>query len=391
MIYGLYFTIVAVLSSLSKRVEKFYLTILLTFIFIGLSYPAGGDWIGYFINYDCQINNVCLDSFYSFEIGYQMLVNIFGSLGFISINIFQAIIFVVCLASFAKKFDNSVLIVFFVMSMMSWSLYTEAVRQGMAISIFYLALYELQQRRFKKYIFMVFLASLMHITALITLFMIIPYLSKSLSKFIVRSIIALAICFALFPFQILNFILDILPINSSANIKLNFYLNNGNYMPQVSIGLGLIFDLLITIILISTIRKLKFQISKDNKFLMSCIIGTSIFIGFSVIIGRFMPVLTRIGWYFIPVIIIILYSNIGNSFYFTKVESKNRLTNYFIFLYFLMQIIRPLTYSHSYYGIIHQKTIFQMANRVDDVSLRNAAAEKCNILKKLGYDDLCFL
>ena len=391
MIYATYFIFLGVLCNVGNKKEALYLSLLLTFIFTGLSYPAGNDWIGYFVNYDCKINKICFDSFVSFEIGYQLIVNTIGQLGFIYINIFLSIIFIICLGFFSSQFENRVLITFFIMSMISWALYTEAVRQGVAISIFYIALYYLRKEDLIKYVLLVVLASMMHVTALVGLIMIIPYLSKSIAKVVMFGLFVFAVGFAMTPFTILNLFLNILPIDSSANIKLDYYLNSNDYMPQLSIGLGLIFDVLITVVLILTARKLKFQNIKNNKFFFSCLIGMSIYICFAVIIGRFMPVLTRIGWYFIPVIIIILYSNFGNSIFYEKLYKKNKVTNILILIYFIVQIIRPLTYAHSYYGITHQQTIFQNANNLDDASLRYAAAKKCGILRKLGYNDLCYL
>lgn len=149
--------------------------LLTTFIFIGFSFPAGGDWIGYFNNYDCIINNRCNFGFIQFEPGYEFIVKIIGNLGFQSILIFLAAINVFLINKYARNFENSALIVFFIMCTFLWSMYIEAIRQAVAFSLILYGVLLLYNHSIKKFILLVLLASLFHITALVCLILILPF------------------------------------------------------------------------------------------------------------------------------------------------------------------------------------------------------------------------
>jgi energy-coupling factor transporter transmembrane protein EcfT len=120
------------------------------------------------------------------------------------------------------------------------------------------------------------------------------------------------------------------------------------------------------------------------------LLGSCLYISFAIFIGKMMPVMTRIGWYGMPFVLIVLYVNIGESFYYKKYTKavRNSLSKYLIYI-FGLQIIRPFTYEYSNYNILHQQTIFQNIDALDDISLREAARNKCLILTHMGYGYLC--
>ncbi len=78
----------------------------LVFLFLALTYPSGGDWIGYFLHYDCMVNEQCNNGFIMFEPGYELIVSLFGYLGFQTIIIFIAAVNVILILNFAKHFEN---------------------------------------------------------------------------------------------------------------------------------------------------------------------------------------------------------------------------------------------------------------------------------------------
>ena len=223
--------------------------LLLTFMFIAFSYPAGGDWIGYFSNYNCQINGVCYSNFILFEPGYQFLVNTVGHLGFFAITVFTAFINIVFLYKFSKNFNNSALIVLMIMCVFLWGIFTEAIRQGIAFCIILYGILFLYKNKIYKYLSLVLLASLFHVTAIISLIFVLPYVNKSISKIAVLSLILLGLMFFVFPTQILESFLSLLPSSSSASIKLDFYINSDTYKPQISVGIGLLVDLILLIVI----------------------------------------------------------------------------------------------------------------------------------------------
>lgn len=104
-----------------------------------------------------------------------------------------------------------------------------------------------------------------------------------------------------------------------------------------------------------------------------------------------MPVMTRIGWYGIPFLIILLNANISNSVFFDKLLTSARipLRKTLIYLFLISQISRPVLYEHSRYGIMNQVTIFQQMDYLDDKGLLIKAKEKCQVLHGMGLEYLC--
>ncbi|MDT8698617.1 EpsG family protein [Acinetobacter baumannii] len=393
MIYLSYFFISFIVSLfVTVRRQALSVVLFLTFIFIGLSFPAGGDWIGYFQNYDCNINNICNSDFTMFEYGYELIVKILGYLGFQSIIIFIAIINIFAIRSFSIKFDKPAIVVLFFMCMFLWSLYIEAIRQSLAVSLLLFGIFYLYKYEIKKFIFIIILASFFHITALVCLMFVIPYFSLRISKFVSFLLLTFAMLFVVAPIPILEFLIQLLPENSIASMKLSFYLFSDKYSPQVSIGLGTILDfVLLGILLLTFWRNYKSDLNNDIRFHNVVFLGVALYLSFGVFAGKMMPVITRVGWYGLPFVIIFIYSNLGKSIYYKQVDSigKPLLTNIVIFIYFLLQILRPLTYEYNNYGIMNQKLIIQKIYNLDDASLRIEANNKCYALTNLGYGYLC--
>lgn len=400
MIYISYFLISIIIclfidqNSGRNRTIALFLISLLTFLFIGFSYPAGGDWIGYFNNYNCQINSVCYSNFILFEPGYQLIVNTVGHLGYFAITVTIAAINIILLWRFAKNFQNSALVVLMLMCLFLWGMFTEAIRQGLAFCVILYAIPFLYKNNIYKYILLVVLASLFHVTAAISIIFVLPYMSKTISRIVVTMLFVFGVMFFIFPTQILKFILIYLPAESSTNLKLDFYINSETYSPGVSIGLGLTLDILLLFVLFISNKRIKrYQLYNSYKFYLATLLGLGVYVAFSMIIGRIMPVLTRVGWYGFPMLLMLVYTNIGWSTFYKSynksVKKKFDLIMVSIIIYFAIQPLRPLSYPYSYYGIINQKTLIQKSSELNDESLTRNAYEKCSILTNLGYGYLC--
>lgn len=393
MIYILYFiTLFMVYAFLTHRKQALTVTLILTFCFISFSYPSGNDWIGYFINYDCQVNNVCEPGFVLFEPGYELIVSIVGLLGFQTIIIVVALINVLFIYQYAKGFDRGCFIVISLMCLFMWSIYIEAIRQALSMSVLMYSVRKLINRELKKYIMWVIIASTFHITALIALLFLIPVYSARLNKIISYGLLGSSCLFFFFATDILNFALGVLPVGSIASQKLSFYLNSEQYKPLLSVGSGTALDVvMLALIGISFYKAKAYQLSKYNNLNNIVLLGCCLYIAFAIFIGKMMPVMTRIGWYGIPFVLMLIYIHIGESVYYKRLSKVNsfNFSKYIIYFYFAIQIIRPFTYEHSFYNIMHQQTIFQNLTSLDDASLREAAKEKCLILTNMGYDYLC--
>lgn len=377
---------------LTNKRQSLILMLMLFFIFVAFSFPSGGDWIGYFNNYDCLVNAKCASDFTMFEPGYELLVKIFGGLGFQVVVVVIALINVFLLGKFSNQFDRPGIVILFFICVFLWSLYMEAIRQSVAISLLLIGLLWLFKGNIKKFFLSVLLASFFHITALVCLIFLLPYFSKKISTIVSYSLIIFSVIFMIIPITILEFIIKFLPQTSMYAMKLNFYLLSDEYSPKNSMGIGTILDvLLIGLIVYSLCKVNKYKLFISFNFNQIVFLGVALYIAFAIMVGKVMPVMTRIGWYGFPLVLILLYVNIGNSKFYTGISvfEKKYISRYLIFIYFLLQTLRPLTYPYNNYSIMHQETIFQKIYNLDDSSLRIEASKKCLELTRIGYGYLC--
>ena len=226
---------------------------------------------------------------------------------------------------------------------------------------------------------------------LIGLIFLIPMISVRLSKLSSFGVLIVSIIFLVMPVVTLNMVYMLLQPGSIAQQKLSYYLSSEAYQPQFSAGIGTIFDFLLLFIVIKTYL----NINKHNDFQKSSlniiIPGVVLYFSFSIIIGKMMPVMTRIGWYGVPFLVIFLSANISNSIFIEKINyrAKIPLIRIWLYLFLISQIARPLLYDHSRYGILNQTTIFQQVNYLDDRGLYARAEQKCQVLHKMGLTFLC--
>ncbi|WP_205956578.1 EpsG family protein [Pantoea stewartii] len=392
MIYFTYFFITLFISLFRHQKSERITCLIITLFVFCFSYPSGNDWIGYFLNYDCIQNGQCDENTPSFEPGFNLIVYIFGNLGFLGYNIIIVIFNIYCLDKFSKQFENKAFIYFSMLSFMYWMLYVEAVRQSIAISLLLLAIPFLFKRKIINYILLVLLASTVHTTAIICILFVLPVISPRISKLSSISTLVLSLAFLFVPFIILNIAFSLLQPGSLAYEKLNFYLTSEVYRPQLSAGVGTLFDLILIVLVYLCYKGLKRK--KDESVLLHLNLilpGVILYISFSIIIGKMMPVMTRIGWYGLPFIIILLNTKISDSVYFEKIKSTASfpVTKLMIYLFLIAQAARPMIYEHSRYGIINQETIFQAANYLNDDGLYIRAKQKCAVLHTMGLEFLC--
>lgn len=391
MIYFIYFTLLLFLALYGFKRQGRVLALIITFITFACTYPAGGDWIGYFLNYDCIENAVCTVNTPTFEIGFNILVAAFGGLGFLGYNALIVTFNVYAINRFSKNFGNPAFIFFALMSFFSWVIYIEAIRQSIAISLLLIAIPYLFKKEKYKYIFLIILATTFHTTAIICLIFLIPAFSIRLSKLSSFGVLVVSIVFLVMPVVTLNMVYMLLQPGSIAQQKLSYYLSSEAYQPQFSAGIGTIFDFLLLFIVIKTYKNINKNSAAQNSSLNIIMPGVVLYFSFSIIIGKMMPVMTRIGWYGVPFLVMLLSANISRSIFLEKIYSTARipLVKIFLYLFLISQIARPLLYDHSRYGILNQTTIFQQINYLDDRGLYNHAEQKCHVLHEMGLTFLC--
>jgi hypothetical protein len=145
-----------------------------------------------------------------------------------------------------------------IMSMFLWSVYIEAIRQAIAMSIIMYSINHLICKNTKKYILLVLLASTFHTTAVIALIFLIPIYSRVFTKIIGYGLLISGGLFFFLSTTLLNLALLILPADSIASQKLNFYLNSEQYKPLLlSVGSGTLLDILLMVLIAVSFYRIK--------------------------------------------------------------------------------------------------------------------------------------
>lgn len=386
MLYILYqLTLVAAASIKHSQYTRVAIS-LICLCYFGLTYPGGNDVTGYFLNYNCIVNSICEINDEGFEPGFNLFVLIFGQLGYQSLLYSIALFNVLLIYIFSKKFKNGGLIFLMLMSVMAWTLYTEALRQAMAISITLLAIPYLAKKDFIRFSLWIVVASLFHSSAIIS-FVVLGGLMGSRAKVaMLLSTAAVVLVFAIDQKLILDLVLMAVPETSDIFEKLFFYTYSEIYAPQLSIGIGVIPDILMLGLLMFLIHKLKPQ--KQASWIIA---GTLVFIVFVFFLGRLMPVLTRLGWYGLPYLALLISPLFGGGQYLTlpnNIRYKSLLCG-LVCIWVLFQIARPFTYLHSSQNIEDQKTIFNSSAGLSDEDMEDTARAQCIKLHRLGYNYLC--
>ncbi|QGU11516.1 EpsG family protein [Leclercia sp. J807] len=399
MLYLIFFTLTAfVLLFLTNKRQAGVIILILSIAYLTFAFPGGNDWLGYFSFYDCIWNDVCQLNPTYFEPGYVALVFIFGYFGYYFLTVAIALIVLIRLYYFCKHFDRPALVYFFFLAMFLWVLYFEAVRQALALTFLLSALIAGYKKQKVNFFLFVIAAAMFHATALIFMIMMLPLISLKLTKTLGKGVLLVSLCFMLIPEQFILFVLSFLPASSPIAAKMYFYLNTEQYKPQLSVGIGTIFDLLLIFILFNSrkiLKRLNIRTGYEYKTAFSItILGVILFVSFAILIGKVMPVMTRIGWYFLPYVIISIYIHIGRSFvfpYLKDINPKHSLYKFLIIVFMMIQVIRPFMYDISRYNLLNQKTIFQEFDNLPDSQLREEAASKCDTLYKLNAGFLCSL
>jgi len=385
--YLLYQSFSFALCFFTRRRLAGKLSLLASVIFLGLNYPAGNDFVGYFTNYDCIVNNICKQSIGDFELGFNAINFVLGGLGYQVMIFFIAAFNIFCVYKFSSYFNNQAFVFLTVIGVVAWPLYTEALRQSLSISMVILSIPYLMKKRVIKFSIFIVLGALFHTGALVCLIFLSTFLNNVFARIITIVIFVLSLLFFILPVKTLELILLLLPSSSMAYEKLMFYASSEVYQPQLSIGFGVIPDFFLVIVLLYLMSKGRSQL---NISWVSQ--GVMLFIAFFVIIGRGMPVFTRLGWYGIPFVATLLSTVFEGGVFLNRIKVNHIfIIKGIIFLWILSQILRPFVYSHSAYGILQQELIFFRLADLNDQSLAWVAAEKCKTLHFLGYPELCTL
>lgn len=267
-----------------KFVRWFVLTFLL--FFVGLRYNTGADWSIYtavFKNFPIYGNYV------NWEPGFywlmKLIYNLFGNYYVLQFLVTFFLLYAIN-RFFTKNskypiFCISIFVIIFLTTIMM-----AQVRQSIALSIVLLGTPYIFKRDIFKYILVIFIASLFHISSVVALLLYFLYYRSS--KSVLIFILLLAQSFIIFPsiiIDIINFISHLFP--ERLETLVNIYTNN-LYSDDAEFGTGL-FYIISVVFCIFVIIYSKNEKNEDN-FFLNILVVTYVVIALSksmVILGRF--------------------------------------------------------------------------------------------------------
>lgn len=233
MNYGVILLIIALVFSViggQTKLRSNFL-IILTVFFLGFSYNMGGDWRAYKIFYEEILPKLTINTFstFRFEKGYIFLNYIFNKLG-INYELFQAIILMSCILLILKLLEknskNFYFAYVYIFNELLFTYSTEPIlRQFIAITLIILSFKYIEERKFLKYLILVFLAIQFHKSAVIGIFFYFSNYLNFKSKRKILITIILAFIFSLNIEKILNLVVKEIPALNSYL----YYLVNEKY------------------------------------------------------------------------------------------------------------------------------------------------------------------
>lgn len=231
---------------INRKLDGLFFNVWLFILFFisAFRYETGNDWYTYERIFDLSLDIKTLfnnPTYYLFflrdiEIGYRIFNSLVKNFG----GSLQTVFFITGFFSFIslKKFiernsNHKTLSLLIYYSLFFFNFNMSIIRQGIALSIFLLSFNLIQDRKFFKYVLMIGLASLFHVSSLI-LFPIyfIGKLKFSKNTYILVFIIGLLI--RIVGFDLLGIVIKILPHFILGDLLV--YMTPNNYMNLISFG-----------------------------------------------------------------------------------------------------------------------------------------------------------
>ncbi|MDC0561211.1 EpsG family protein [Bacteroidia bacterium] len=348
MTYIIFYIFIFILSKLNKYKSvksdigfKFLFIVLV--LFIGLRFEVGGDWFNYLAHFD-NISNKSIElDFFQKELLYNsiLLFSYYFFSGIWFINLILALIFCYGLYRFStfSTFNRYNLLlsafpVLIVVISLGFS------RQSAAIGLFLLALIQLLNKNGTKFLLLIFVASMFHLSSII--FLPLVFLSIKKNKFMYFLI-------ALIPIYIL--------FSQLISPNMNYY--NNSYLIRGYQSSGALIRILMNTIPALFLLRYKnyFFDSNDSSQVWRIFSYGSIIIFILYFFSPSSTVLDRISYYFIP-IQLYFFSNIDRI---PITINGNRLSGNFVFLYGLLVLIYWLLFSvHSEYWLPYDSYLYKI-------------------------------
>lgn len=354
----------------NKLIVKYILFLFIVLV-IGLRYELGVDWLFYRDFFNNKDHSVSL-----MEPGYKLLSSFTSFLGFdfwlfiCIINIFILLV----LYYFFKKYSPFHFFCLSIYFISSFSFNVEALRQIIAVAIFYIALKYYLNNEKKKYIAICLFASSFHISAILLL--ILPFIDNFFLKKLMKMIILVGLVMpmiGLYPVETILEKLTLLPDNSYIEKVILYSLpaNNSN-----AFSFNLFFKILIICYFFFKKKYIYYEFI-NKKISLSILSSLESLILLMLIIDvyfyKYGIIISRINEYFSPIFIILvsylimINKHIVNKIIFSFIFSSCVLISFIRFSsneYFQKQYI---PYRNSLYFIIINENKF--LTREQDVKL----------------------
>lgn len=328
----------------------FRLSLALLFLFFGLDYLNGYDWINYYHHYEAATvrDLLSVQSFiYEGSVGFSLILasaKLLGSYQYVFV--ISSLVFVICLARFCRLFRSKNLALFMCYSFYGYFYFIERVKQGLAIAIVLFG-YELLRRGFRwRFLASVALATVFHPSAFVAAALASLPLEGARKKW---SLIY-GVFFCALGFLLISAIIFIPSV--SANVPVvSLYVSkysdlirsNFNVLFFVSVG-GISFLLVLALLLRMATKAGSLRVSQQAFLVYFFTYITNVFYG-----------MIRVMNYFYVVVI-------EASVKFSEERSRFSLLRSLVFVIAAIQLVRPLA-SKLYMDSILDYQIWGVSSR----------------------------
>lgn len=312
MIFYILFFLILGLSFLhcycNRRFTLAYSFIVLTLIFLaGFRYECGAD----FDSYKEIYNDVNENNYLS------ICEPVFGILNYGIKSFFSFPVFLLVIASLSLCLKSKVILKYSCCPFYSLLLYFMSVfltqdmgqiRQGLAVSVCWCAFPFLAERKMRKYILLVVLASLIHFSAFICL---LVFFFRNLKLTYINTIITFVVCICMgqFVYSLLGNI-DIL--GSFLQFKLHSYWGNDEYGSAIGLNWGIVLHLIVMFLLLRYYDILKLDDEIKKIFVISYFIGNCVYflcMQIEIMAGRLSLYYISLDIILIPIIVYSVFNN----------------------------------------------------------------------------------
>ncbi len=175
MLYlGIFTTAVALRGIIAARqtwVYVFWCLFVVLLLFTALRFEVGCDWVAYRANFEAAQTMPVAEALEAREPLYRLSFILLGELGFgyISFNVFAALVFFAGIAAFAKRQVDPLAFLILCYPVLIINMPMSGVRQGIAIGLMCFAFLEFSRERVVRYVLWIAVATAFHSSAIIFL------------------------------------------------------------------------------------------------------------------------------------------------------------------------------------------------------------------------------